>query len=303
MGRGLAVAVAALLVVASPAAAQGGRLAFELDGEVFTMRADGSERTRLTRTPGEAESGQPDWSPDGSRIAFDFQDETGVHLAIIGADGSGRLALTSAPGVQETPTWSPDGAWITYGAFDPAQPTFSTSIWVVRADGTDARQVTDDGFDVEPVFSPDGTRIAFGRIVGDSPEGQLEALYVVGADGTGLREVVPARPGLEHPDWSPDGRSLTFDIGPETPGTPHAGAIMSVRPDGTGLHVLRAPTETLRFFKARWSPDGKQLLLGCFDAQVRRDRLCTSTRGGGRVSVIDFGDPSWVNYPAWGARP
>ena len=72
----------------------------------------------------------------------------------------------------------------------------------MRADGSRPGKITSGGFDVEPVFSPDGQRIAFGRIAGVTAAGyQLEALYVVDVDGTHLRQVVPPLPGLEHPDW------------------------------------------------------------------------------------------------------
>ncbi len=179
---------------------------------------------------------------------------------------------------------------------------FSTSIWVMKADGTGARRVTRGGFDVEPVFSPDGRRIAFGRITGDSPAGQQAAIYVVDVDGTDLQRVVPPRSGLEHPDWSPDGRSIVFNIGPEFGDAPDSGAVLSVRTDGRGLRVLVAPTDRLRFFKPVWSPDGRRLLIGCFDERVARDRLCTSTAGGERVRVVPLGSRP-VNFPAWGARP
>ncbi len=92
----------------------------------------------------------------------------------------------------------------------PDDPAFTTDIWVMDVDGSHPRQVTRGGFDVEPVFSPDGQQIAFGRIVGPtSPTDflQNEAIYVVRTDGTELHEVVAPRPGLEHPAWSPDGQS------------------------------------------------------------------------------------------------
>ncbi|HET8862277.1 MAG TPA: hypothetical protein VFM94_03405, partial [Solirubrobacterales bacterium] len=103
----------------------------------------------------------------------------------------------------------------------------------MRADGSHKRQLTRGGFDGEPVFSPDGRRIAFARITNDA---EFEvAIYVMNRDGTHLREVVPPTLGLEHPDWSPDGRWITFNIAPEVPGA----AVMAVHPNGEGLRVIR----------------------------------------------------------------
>lgn len=169
----------------------------------------------------------------------------------------------------------------------------------MHADGSDPRQLTQGAIDIEPVFSPDGTQIAFGRIVGDSAAGQLEAIYVMNSDGTGLREVVAARPALEHPDWSPDGRSITFNIAPEDREAADSGAILSVRPNGHGLLVLHKPTAELRFFKAVWSPDGRQMLTGCFDTQAEMDRICTISANG-RARVVVAG-ATRVNYPSWGS--
>lgn len=263
---------------------------------LWVAESDGSHQRRLTQD----QANFSDWAPDGSRIAFDFINDTGVHIAIIEPDGQHRKTLTSSAGVQESPKWSPDGESIVYDGFPfPVdEANFSVSIWVVGADGSEPRQLTHDALDVEPVFSPDGTRIAFGRITGDSPEGQLEAIYVINSDGSGLREVVAPRAGLEHPDWSPDGRSITFNIEPENHAAADSGSILSVRPDGSGLRVLQRPTPGMRFFKAVWSPDGRQMLSGCRDTQAGIDRICTISQGG-RVNVV-IGGPQMVNFPSWG---
>lgn len=268
---------------------------------IWIADADGQNADQLGTGP----SFFSDWSPDGTRIAFDFEDDSGVHIATIGVDGQQRQTLISEPGIQDSPDWSPDGQWVAYNAMDASLPYFSTSIWMVRADGTDARRITSGGFDVEPVFSPDSSRIAFTRIVedGDEDHPQINSLHVVNTDGTGLREVVPARAGLEHPDWSPDGKWLGFNIAPENGQLADSGSLLAVRPDGKALHVLRARTADLGFFKMAWSPDGKRLLMGCFDRTVERDRLCTSTAGGGGVRPIEMADESWVNHPAWGPMP
>ena len=204
--HGLIAAVAALFCLAGalPAGAStephgtpdNGPIAFgranpQLGGSaksLWVARADGSHQQQLHPGRDGLLGLVPGRTPDRVRLVRD----TGVHIATMSPEGKGRRSLTSAPGVQEGPKWSPDGRLITYDAFAAGQDPFAVSIWVMRSDGTDPHELTQGFIDVEPVFSPDGTRIACGRISGDSPEGQLEAVYVVNVDGTGLREILPA---------------------------------------------------------------------------------------------------------------
>jgi Tol biopolymer transport system component len=178
---------------------------------------------------------------------------------------------------------------------------------VMNSDGSHPRQVTRNGFDVEPVFSPDGRYIAFGRIVGPtSPTDftQNEAVYVVRTDGTGLRQILAPRPALEHPRWSPDGRLLTFNIAPEAIGALGAGSIYSVRPDGRGLRMIRAASGPWKFTKAVWSPDGHKMLVVCHRVVTNIDYICQMNPRTGQIHVV-VTTPSDrpVNFPAWGPKP
>jgi TolB protein len=271
------------------------------DFALWTARADGTDRRRLTHEP----SFFSDWSPSGRRIAYDFVDAAGnEHVATIRPDGEGRRQITFGHGIQEVPRWSPSGRWIAIDAspLSPDNPRFSTSIWIVRPDGSDRRRVTHTGFDVEPVFSPGGGGIAFGRITGFTANGgQLSAIDVVDVRGGHPRRVVAPIKGLEHPDWSPDGRWITFNVEPDIPG-PRAGAVLAVHPNGRDLHILRAATARLSFFKAVWSPDGRKLLSGCFDRRDNLDKLCTIDVASGRVHITLSRSLLPVNYPAWGPR-
>jgi len=272
------------------------------DTSLWVANSNGTGQRRLTRVI----SNFSDWSPDGRRIAFDFADQLGVHIASISPQGGPIRPITSGAGVQEVPKWSPDGRWIAFDASPvlPDDPAFQTSIWLIRPDGTGAHQVTHDSFDVEPVFSPDGQQLAFGRIAGTSPDGsQLEAIDIVDVDGSGRHEIVPPRAGLEHPDWSPDGRLVSFDIEPGDDAAPDAGAVLTVGPDGRGLTVVHAATPRFGFFKPVWSPDGRSLLVGCHDQATQVDELCTMTAHGGQLRVVVDDSPTPVNYPSWGPRP
>jgi WD40-like Beta Propeller Repeat len=117
-------------------------------------------------------------------------------------------------------------------------------------------------------------------------------------DGTGLREVVPSTFGLEHPDWSPDGRWISFNIAPEVPGA----AVMAVHPDGSGLHVIRRNNKRFEVYKPVWSPDGRKFLAVCFDVQTQIEKLCTMNPNGRNLHVV-VATPDFVNFPAWGSHP
>jgi WD40 repeat protein len=120
----------------------------------------------------------------------------------------------------------------------------------------------------------------------------------VNTDGTGLREVVPPLADLEHPDWSPDGRWITFSIEPPAP---NAG-ILAVHPNGKGLRVIRRSDNRFQLFKAVWSPDGRKFLVGCFDVGAQIDKLCVMKANGHDLHVV-VATPDPVNFPAWGTHP
>lgn len=117
-------------------------------------------------------------------------------------------------------------------------------------------------------------------------------------DGTRRRRIVAPTLGLEHPDWSPNGRWITFNIAPEAP----RAAVMAVRPNGRHLRVVRSSTGRFELFKPVWSPDGSRFLVGCFDTRAQIDRLCAMRADGRHLRVVIAGQRP-VNLPAWGSRP
>lgn len=116
---------------------------------LFLVNADGSGLKQLTPWSLNA-GGKPDWSPDGSRILFraPTKNERG-NLYTIAPDGSGLKQLThyAAPvPVVSAGSFSPDGKWITFAK--------SGSVWVMRADGTGAKQITAAGHVYTPDWGP-----------------------------------------------------------------------------------------------------------------------------------------------------
>jgi len=210
----------------------GTRIAFvsDRDGnpEIYVMNADGSSPTRLTSDS--ALDGLPAWLPDGRRILFVRRRADGAQLYLMNADGSNLAQLTHGPAVHFMPAVSPDGAKIAFtsnldGAF---------GIYVANADGSNPVRLT-QGMDGDPVWSPDGTRIAFesGREDGTSD------VYFMNADGSNRVQLTRGSTGNLLPAWSPDGAKIAFQTNRDGDWE-----VYVMNADGTGLvnlSVSRGP--------------------------------------------------------------
>jgi Tol biopolymer transport system component len=142
--------------------------------EVFMMNADGSEQTPITSI---GTNWFPQWSPDGSRLAF----HVGRDVHVLDFDAANLMRLTVDPENGMYPTWSPGGTQIAFMSWR----TGSTEIWVMNADGTDQRRLTETeiGDSIDPRWSPDGTKIAYVHV----PQGMQpgpKVIHVMNADGS-----------------------------------------------------------------------------------------------------------------------
>jgi len=102
----------------------------------------------------------PAWSPLGDRIAFTSNREGDYEIYAVRANGKGLTRLTRSPGNDGHPAWSPDGEWIVFasnrtGFKDETGGMSDGEIFVMRADGSDLRQLTENAFeDGTPAWRP-----------------------------------------------------------------------------------------------------------------------------------------------------
>lgn len=128
------------------------------------------------------------------------------------AVGTDTLTAERMWGLQRLgdPTLSPDGrfAVVPVTRYDVAENKGSTDLWLHPLDGGKARALTTDAAaDTAPVFSPDGSRIAFVSKRGDDKESQI---YVIAVDGGEARRVTNVPTGADTPKWFPDGKRIAF---------------------------------------------------------------------------------------------
>lgn len=115
--------------------------------ELYLINADGTgQPQRLTNNFEEERS--PDWSPDGTRLAFSCRTGgTDLELCVMNADGTGLTQLTDNTVPELSPSWSPDGQKIAF-----QRPVAGRQqIWLINSDGTDQIQLTNTlGLNLSP---------------------------------------------------------------------------------------------------------------------------------------------------------
>ena len=185
----------------SPAVSRDGQmLSFDLDGAIWVMPASGGSPTNLISNPNPADAvSHSAWSPDRQRLAYVQNNQIWVYNYA----GGSRRQVTSGAYSYELPSYSSDGTRL---ACQSWQSGPNSSIYVLNeSNGSVVNAFTAHaGSDGAPVYSPDGTRIAFVRT------GGVDAgIYVMRSDGTNVVRITSQGWG---PAWSPNGNQLGYVV-------------------------------------------------------------------------------------------
>ena len=251
----LAIFVWSLVVTAVPAAAAlplgngEGRIAYSrctergvsyaCSAQIYVMNADGASPRRITRATS-VDDRDPDWSPDGRRIAFWRERYSAPDAApgsrprpmvfVINADGTGERRLVRG----SLPSWSPDGTTIAFQR---------NGVVLIGVDGKGLRRLTRRGG--LPSWSPDGKTIAF-----VNNNGRRNEIRLMNADGSNQRVLsLPPRVSPMQPVWHPTGQTVTYQTS--------RGPFVIDAGGGTPLPFL--PQVGLDLDDLTWSPDGRTI--------------------------------------------
>jgi Tol biopolymer transport system component len=186
------------------------------------------------------------------RIVFDTAFGHRPQIFTIRPDGTGLRQLTHVPKghAAGSPEFSPDGTRVVF--------TIDGQIWVMNADGSGQRQLTNQaGFqNQQPSWSPDGRKVVFSHCAVPFGFTEFCDLDVMNADGAGLKKLLGGNWINQVPEYSPDGHKIAF-------ASDRGGYISAVWVmNANGGAVKRLTDPNLEAGNPDWSPDGTRILFG-----------------------------------------
>jgi len=217
-----------------------------IDPQIFTMNTDGSGVYQVTTVPviGYHNYGIGfGWSPDGTKLIYSHYET----LYTIDGNGTGLTTIATAPANRHfrEVDWSPLGNRIV--AETIGQWKYDSEIYLMDADGGNMTQLVGNvpGALGDPVFSPDGTKIAYYQDVSgfEAENGRMLNTHIIisnlaGTDTTDISMNKPAGTNDTNPRWSPDGTKIIFTHAPNDNSAPPSVWIMNV--DGTNRKQFKS---------------------------------------------------------------
>ncbi len=247
----------------------------EYEFDLYIMDLDGSNQTKLSSV----KLANFDFSPDGNRIIFNYDQE---NICTINTDGTWLIPILSGDSFGEA-AWSPDGTKV---AFQYWLDRNTPEIYVMDVDGGNLTRLTNNKYyDDYPEWSPDGNKIVF-----VSGRDGNEEIYVMNADGSNQQRLTNNNKRDVLPDWSPDGSEIVFQ---------------SVQANFKwGVYLMNADGTNVRFLTdgnyPTWSPDGTKIVFHGYKDSDKGEIYIMDKDGSNIVRLTKNSDNDWE--PVWAPR-
>jgi dipeptidyl aminopeptidase/acylaminoacyl peptidase len=243
-------------VLAPTAFANEHRMVFESyrDGqyEIYAADGDGGGAVRLTMS---GSSRFPKLRYGAITVAYTFGAAGSRDLRSVRKDGSQAKQLLSGQGYRDV-AWSPDGTKLAY-----ALRTATTDVYVANYDFAANAIISETCLtcgsgrnNFEPSWSPDGKQIVFVKASATEPKG---ALWLMNADGSGVRQLAGEQWWIADVRWSPDGTQVAFDYAPSREAWQRLGALTLAT--GAIRQVYNPNQDRVDAWMGSWSPDSQML--------------------------------------------
>ena len=247
-------------------------ISMNLLGNLWTLPASGGTATRTTSL--QQDTAYPDWSPDGTTIAFQSYKSGTFHIWAMNPDGSNVRELTDGFYDDREPQYSPDGTKIAFSSdrppdgSPPGTATGSYNIWTLTLATGQLTEITHQSGganDYYPTWTPDGQHITY---VDTS-----HAIESITADGSGAPTTLYSDPAntFYSPTWSPDGKSLAYTE------LDNQGTLTQLFVNGNAV----SGNEDVFAFPARWASNDS--LIYAADGKIMQRSLSAGT-----VQTIPF---------------
>jgi Tol biopolymer transport system component len=245
-------------------------------------------------------------NPNRNETAVTIENESGTRLVLADFDGANPRELFAVPNVgivSGTPNrlfdikWSDDGEWITYTqGFFFGQGTDEADIWVMRADGSERRNLSEATTANEGVaaFSPDAERLVFRS----ARNGQFD-LYSSSRDGSEQRALTNDEARENFPVFSPDGNTIAFSsnrdgVRDNRGNLTFDNYILAVAPDGSPGTLQRISDHPGQDSHPWFSPDGQWIVYTSERGGISDEEPMVQEVVFGPQNKWEEGNPFWL---------
>ncbi|MFC2075341.1 TolB family protein [Bdellovibrionota bacterium] len=226
------------------------------DEEIYVMDSDGENRTKLVESTEKGISNRtPEWSPDGSQIAFQSNKDGSREIYILTLLTKRVNKLTNSGSVCNHPAWSPDGKKLIF----TSDRGNGLALYIINSDGTSEKLISPDGTKgkniFNPCWTPDGRKIAY-MVQGEGSN--PDSLWNANSDGSHPIQIGPEGLSIFEFDYSYVNNQIVFDAKVSSESVLGDWDIFTMNVDGS--NIKRLTNLEAMSSRPKWLSDGETIV-------------------------------------------